>query len=207
MKAHKEKLNKNQEPDLNNLFDTIGAAIKPPVKDVKNNMEKFVKQDEKDAEQIIEKENTGQITTNEWFYEVDRVDKDGKILVGYKPSYVGVIKCMQEQGNLEVIGNPLPEHIASKYIYTIQVKDTAKNISVYGQGFCSKMGEDGLLNVYAQAIALSIATRNGYEKLLYPEVKKAVLDEWYKKKYGAEKDMSSIVVVSGEALKDIKSFV
>lgn len=200
----------NKEPDLGNLFDTVAEATKPvqtkQPKDIKNNVDSFSKADEKDAEQIVEKENTGQITTNELFYEVDRVDDDGKIIVGYKPSYVGVIRCMQEQGGLEVVGNPLPEHIPSKFIYTVLCKDTAKGISVYGQGFSNKM-ENGLVNPYAQAIALSIAARNGFEKLLYPEIKKQMLDEWYKSKYGEEKDMSSIVVVGGEALKDISNYI
>ena len=227
MKQYKQQLDETPKmPDLGGLF-TPGETLDPELKraleggtvkstttnqakDVKSNIDSFVKADEKDAEQIVQKENTGKVMSSEWFYETERetIDVDGakKVIVGYTPSYTGVIICMQKQGNLEVVGNPLPEHIPSKFIYTVQVKDTAKNISVYGQGFCTRM-EYGVVNAYAQSIALSIALRNGYKKLLYPEIVKEVLDEWYKKKFGEEQDMSQIIVVSGDALKDLKSFI
>lgn len=193
------------QPDLSSLFSKPTA---PPteVAPKTTKVEEFVEQDKKDAEQIIEKENTGQIVSNDWFYEVDREDQDGKIYVGFKPTYVGVIKCMQVQGNLEVVGLPLPEHTASKFIYTVQVKDTVRGISLYGQGFCNKM-ENGIISQYAQVVALSIAQRNAYDKLIDLEIKNKVLHEWYEAKHGKETDMSSIIVVSGDALKDIKGFI
>jgi len=177
----------------------------------KANTETFLKIDKQDHEQIIERENTGQIISNVLFYEAERTEIDSKgekkIIVGFRPSYAGVLRCMQVQGNLDVVGNPMPEHTSGKYIYTVQVKDTLKNISIYGQGFCDKTDiVTRMLNPYAQAIALSVALRNAYEKLLYPDIKKQVLDEWYEANHGGkEKDMSQIVIVSGDA--DIKKYL
>lgn len=203
---------KVQEPNLGGLFsgnnetapkETVQA---PPETISQKRESQCLEADAKDVEQIIEKETTGKMTSNELFYEVfDNVD-EGKPVRKFQTAIGGVLKCAQVQGNLEVVGQPFPEHNSAKFIYTVTVKDTVKGISVYGQGQAAKM-QDNIIAPYAQAIALTVAMRNGYDKLIYPEIKQQVLHEWYIAKFGKEKDMSSILVVGAEALKDISKFI
>ena len=206
-----------KEPDLNGLFAETPVNKEPTqaiVNEVienrnvvsKKRESQFLEADAKDIEQIIEKETTGKITSNELFYEVFDNTEEGKPVRKFQTAIGGVLKCAQVQGNLEVVGQPFPEHNSAKFIYTVTVKDTVKGISVYGQGQAAKM-KDGIIEPYAQAIALTVAMRNGYDKLIYPEIKQAVLHEWYIAKFGKEKDMSSILVVGAEALKNISEFI
>lgn len=202
-----------KEPDLNGLFtqapentEPTQATVNEAKKTTVKRESQFLESDAKDIEQIIEKETTGKMTSNELFYEVFDNEEGDKPVRKFQIAIGGVLKCAQVQGNLEVVGQPFPEHNAAKFIYTVTVKDTVKGISVYGQGQAAKM-QDGIIAPYAQAIALTVAMRNGYDKLIYPEIKQAVLHEWYIAKFGKEKDMSSILVVGAEALKDISKFI
>jgi hypothetical protein len=203
-----------KEPDLNGLFTqapenkevTQATVNEAKEKNTVKRESQFLEADAKDIEQIIEKETTGKMTSNELFYEVFDNVEEGKPVRKFQTAIGGVLKCAQVQGNLEVVGQPFPEHNSAKFIYTVTVKDTVKNISVYGQGQAAKM-QDNIIAPYAQAIALTVAMRNGYDKLIYPEIKQQVLHEWYIAKFGKEKDMSSILVVGAEALKDISKFI
>ena len=202
-----------KEPDLNGLFtqapenkEVTQATVNEAKKTTVKRESQFLEADAKDIEQIIEKETTGKMTSNELFYEVFDNVEEGKPVRKFQTAIGGVLKCAQVQGNLEVVGQPFPEHNSAKFIYTVTVKDTVKNISVYGQGQAAKM-QDNIIAPYAQAIALTVAMRNGYDKLIYPEIKQQVLHEWYIAKFGKEKDMSSILVVGAEALKDISKFI
>lgn len=217
MKAHKNATKAEteiiaKEPALGGLFD--GAVIKddkvtppkPTEISQQNKTEEFIENDKKDIEQIIEKETTGKIRSNELFYEVFPNNPTENPTRQFAPSIGGILKCVAIQGNLEVVGHPFAEHTAPKFIYTVTVKDTVKGTSVYGQGQANKM-DNGIVNPYAQAIALTVAMRNGYEKLILPEIKKQVLDEWYISKFGQEHDMSSILIVGEEALDNPQKYV
>jgi len=114
-------------------------------------------------------------------------------------TYAGVMQLVQKRGSYEVIGQPIPEHTNTHYVYTIQCKDTKKSISTFGMGMQERYDRNKKEIKFAQIKALSKAQRNSFRSLLEASEIEEFFAAWYKDTYHKEPDTKLILLVSGSA--------